>query len=124
MKAENLKSRAKEEFDLDMQLQTFGDNETFDFHAAREEVRILKEKIRALGAVNFAAFDEYKSEKERLDFVNAQRKDLVESEQTPCRRSKKSTRRPSISSSELSPKSVRISFPRSRVSLMKAMNVI
>ncbi len=82
MKAENLKSRAKEEFDLDLQLQTFQDNETFDFHAAREEVRTLKEKLRALGAVNFAAFDEYKSEKERLDFVNAQRKDLVESEQT------------------------------------------
>lgn len=82
MKGENLKSRAMEEFDLDLQLQTFEDNETFDFHAAREEVRTLKEKIRALGPVNFAAFDEYKSEKERLDFVNAQRKDLVDSEQT------------------------------------------
>jgi chromosome segregation protein len=82
MKAENLKVRAKEEFDLELELQTFEDNETFDFHAAREEVRMLKEKIRALGPVNFAAFDEYKSEKERLDFVNAQKKDLVESEQT------------------------------------------
>ena len=82
MKGENLKARAKEEFDLDLQLQTFDDNESFDFHAAREEVRVLKEKIRALGPVNFAAFDEYKSEKERLDFVNAQKKDLVESEQT------------------------------------------
>ncbi|MEK6756540.1 MAG: chromosome segregation protein SMC [Bacteroidota bacterium] len=82
MKAENLKARAKEEFELDLQLQQYEDGETFDFHAAREEIRTLKEKIRALGAVNFAAFDEYKSEKERLDFVNAQRKDLVESEQT------------------------------------------
>ena len=82
MKAENLKERAKAEFDLELELRTFEDNETFDFHAAREEVRTLKEKIRALGPVNFAAFDEYKSEKERLDFVNAQKKDLVESEQT------------------------------------------
>lgn len=82
MKGENLKSRAKEEFDLDLQLQTFEDNDTFDFSAAREEARTLKEKIRALGPVNFAAFDEYKSEKERLDFVNAQKKDLVESEHT------------------------------------------
>lgn len=82
MRAENLKSRAKEEFDLDLELQTFEDNETFDFHVVREEVRTLKEKIRALGPVNFAAFDEYKSEKERLDFVNAQRKDLVDSEHT------------------------------------------
>jgi len=82
MRTENLRSRAKEEFEMDLQLQSFDDNETFDFHAAREQVRTLKEKIRSLGPVNFAAFDEYKSEKERLDFVNAQRKDLVESEQT------------------------------------------
>ena len=82
MRAENLKVRAKEEFELELQLQEFADNESFDFHAAREQARTLKEKIRALGPVNFAAFDEYKSEKERLDFVNAQRKDLVESEQT------------------------------------------
>lgn len=82
MKAENLTSRAKEEFELDLQLQSFEDNEAFDFHTAREEVRTLKEKIRSLGPVNFAAFDEYKSEKERLDFVNAQKTDLVESEQT------------------------------------------
>jgi chromosome segregation protein len=82
MRAENLKTRAKEEFELELQLQSFDDNETFDFHGAREQVRTLKEKIRTLGPVNFAAFDEYKSEKERLDFVNAQRKDLFDSEQT------------------------------------------
>lgn len=82
MKAGNLKQRAQEEFELELELQTFDDNESFDFHAAREEVRGLKEKIRALGAVNFAAFDEYKSEKERLDFVNTQKNDLVEAEKT------------------------------------------
>jgi chromosome segregation protein len=32
--------------------------------------------------VNFAAFDEYKSEKERLDFMSAQRDDLEQSEKT------------------------------------------
>ena len=82
MKAENLKQRAKEEFEMELEVQTFDDNEEFDFHAAREEVRGLKEKIRTLGPVNFAAFDEYKSEKERLDFVNAQKNDLIESEKT------------------------------------------
>lgn len=82
MKAEGLKTRAREEFDVDLQLESFEDLETFDFAAAREAVRSLKEKLRALGAVNFAAFDEYKSEKERLDFVNAQRTDLEESEKT------------------------------------------
>jgi len=82
MKAENLKTRAADEFDLELVLEEFEDNETYDFTAAREEARTLKEKLRALGAVNFAAFDEYKSEKERLDFVNTQKTDLEESERT------------------------------------------
>jgi len=82
MKAEGLRTRAKEEFEMDLQPQVFNDADTFDVASAREEVRTLKEKLRSLGPVNFAAFDEYKSEKERLDFVNAQKKDLEESEQT------------------------------------------
>ncbi len=82
MKAESLKARAKEEFDLELTLQEFPDNERYDFAAAREEIRTTKEKIRNLGPVNFAAFEEYKSEKERLDFVLAQRNDLMESEKT------------------------------------------
>lgn len=82
VKAENLKTRAKEDFDLDLQAQEFPDDERFDFVAAREEVLALKSKIHALGAVNFAAFDEYRSEKERLDFMCAQRDDLEQSEKT------------------------------------------
>ncbi|MGB2868501.1 MAG: chromosome segregation protein SMC [Bacteroidota bacterium] len=82
MKAENLKSRAKDELDLELQLKEYPDGDQYDFNTAREEVRVLKDKIRNLGAVNFAAFDEYKSEKERLDFVVAQRDDLQESEKT------------------------------------------
>ncbi|MCI0707529.1 MAG: chromosome segregation protein SMC [Ignavibacteriae bacterium] len=82
MKAEGIKQRAKEEFEVELELQEFPDNEQYDFSAARESVRELKDKIRHLGPVNFAAFEEYKSEKERLDFVNAQRGDLEESEKT------------------------------------------
>lgn len=82
MKSDNLKARAKEEFEFELQMELFEDNDSFDFTAAREEIRTLKEKLRGLGAVNFAAFDEYKSEKERLDFVNAQKTDLEESEKT------------------------------------------
>ena len=82
MKGENLKFRAKEEFEFDLVVEPFEDNEQFDFTAAREEARTIKEKLHALGAVNFEAFDEYKSEKERLDFVNTQKDDLEESERT------------------------------------------
>ena len=82
MKGENLKSRAKEGFGLELEVKEYSDAEQFDFVAAREEIQKLKEKIHNLGPVNFAAFDEYKSEKERLDFVTAQRDDLVEAEKT------------------------------------------
>ena len=54
MKAENLKARAKEDFDIDILLQEFSDANQYDFTAAREEVHRLKEKVNALGAVNFA----------------------------------------------------------------------
>ncbi len=82
MKSENLVARAEEEFSLDLTVQEVPHAESFDFNAAMDTVRTLKEKIKGLGPVNFAAFDEYKSEKERLDFVIAQRDDLVQSEKT------------------------------------------
>ena len=82
MRAENLRTRAKEDFDLDLAVREFPEAETFDIVVAREEVQKIKEKVHALGAVNFAAFDEFTSEKERLDFVTAQRNDLLESEKT------------------------------------------
>ncbi len=82
MKSENLKLRAKEDFDIDIQPQEFPDANQFDFAATRNEIHKLKENINILGAVNFAAFDEYKSEKERLDFISVQRDDLERSEKT------------------------------------------
>lgn len=80
MKAEALKARAREEFEIDLDTYTMQDDRDFDVAAAREEVRQLKEKLRAMGPVNFAAFEEYKSEKERLDNVLLQRDDLVQAE--------------------------------------------
>ena len=80
MKSDALKSRAKEEFKIELEAQTIQSDESFDFNVKREEVRQLKEKLRAMAPVNFAAFDEYKSEKERLDNVVMQRDDLIEAE--------------------------------------------
>jgi chromosome segregation protein len=80
--AQNLLMRAKEELELALELKEYPPEDTFDIEAAREEVRQLKEKIRSLGAVNFAAFDEFQKEKERHDFIVSQRDDLVEAEKT------------------------------------------
>jgi len=82
MKAENIKAIAKEEFDLDLELKEYPEGDTFNFGDARDQVRLLKGKIRAMGPVNLLAFSEYQSEKERLDFLTMQRADLLEAEKT------------------------------------------
>ncbi len=82
MKAENLKSRAKEDFHFILKALQYDPQDGYDINTERERQQDLKNKVQALGAVNFAAFDEYKSEKERLDFMSAQLDDLEQSEKT------------------------------------------
>ncbi len=79
---EHLRMRAKEEFDVDLALKTYPEDEWVDFAQLREEIRTLKERVRVLGAINFAAFDEFTSESERLAFLTQQRDDLIEAEKT------------------------------------------
>jgi chromosome segregation protein len=79
---EHVRLRAKEEFELDLELKTYPDGEFVDFAQLREEVKHLKERIRILGAINFAAFDEFTTESERYQFLTQQRDDLNEAEQT------------------------------------------
>nr|WP_300005381.1 AAA family ATPase [Tissierella sp.] len=45
----------------------------------RKDINILKEKIKKIGNVNLGALEEYKEVKERLDFMQTQSKDLIES---------------------------------------------
>jgi len=79
---DHLISRAKEEFELELSLKTYPEDEWVDFAKLRDEVKNLKERIRILGAINFAAFDEFTTESERLTFLTQQRDDLIEAEQT------------------------------------------
>jgi chromosome segregation protein len=79
---EHVKLRAKEEFELDLQLKTYPEDEFVDFAQLRDEVKNLKDRIRILGAINFAAFDEFTAESERLQFLSQQRDDLIEAEKT------------------------------------------
>lgn len=79
---EHLVRRAQDEFEIVLQLKSYPEDEWVDFAHLREEVRNLKERIRILGAINFAAFDEFNSESERLNFLSQQRDDLLEAEKT------------------------------------------
>lgn len=82
MRSENIVARAQQEFDYALVVKEFLPEEQIQLEQAREEVQEIKDKIRSLGAVNFAAFDEYKTEKERFEFISHQRDDLIESEKT------------------------------------------
>ena len=54
----------------------------FDAPAARKKVRELKSSIRSLGSINELALESYEEEKERFEFMSAQREDLEKAEQS------------------------------------------
>ncbi len=54
----------------------------FDESDAQSEVKSLRGTINALGDVNPLALEEYEEEKERLDFLQEQKTDLEEAEET------------------------------------------
>jgi chromosome segregation protein len=81
-RAEHLVNRAREEFDLGLMLKSYPESEFVDFAQLRDEIQGLKDKVKSLGNINFAAFEEYTAEKQRLEFMGAQRQDLLEAEKT------------------------------------------
>ena len=81
-KAEHLRARALEEFEFTLELKRYPEDEFVDFAALRDEIQALREKTKALGNINFAAYEEYTEEKKRFEFLTTQRKDLLEAEKT------------------------------------------
>jgi chromosome segregation protein len=80
IKKNNLLEHINEEYSLTLEKKIFDDNSSYDFEINKKEVHELRQKIRNLGPINLLAYSEYEEEKERLDFLNQQRDDLVESE--------------------------------------------
>ncbi len=81
----SLAERAAEEFNLDLAQQTKGSMnlpDDFDTASARERVNYLRGRLDSFGPVNLVAFSEYSEEKQRYDFLVAQRGDLLEAEKT------------------------------------------
>jgi chromosome segregation protein len=92
------RERASEEFQLDFSQENItsesleeaakADNALlfedgkFEIGRLRSEVKSLKEQIKSIGTVNPLAAEEYDRENERLQFLEAQLKDLQESERT------------------------------------------
>jgi len=80
IKKNNLIEHINEEYSLKIERKKFDDNESFDFETHKAEVHDLRQKIRNLGPINLLAYSEFEEERERLEFLNKQRDDLVESE--------------------------------------------
>jgi chromosome segregation protein len=80
MKIENIKEHLKENYSLPLELKAFDDNETFDFEARTDQVQQLKTQIKNLGPINLLAYSEFEEERARMEFLQKQRNDLLESE--------------------------------------------
>ena len=80
IKKNNLIEHINEEYSIKIERKKFDDNDTFDFNLHKEEVHELRQKIRNLGPINLLAYSEFEEERDRLEFLNKQRDDLVESE--------------------------------------------
>jgi chromosome segregation protein len=76
----NLLENIKENYSLSLESKSFEDLDSFDFDQRTEEVHSMKQQVRNLGPINLLAYSEYEEEKERFDFLNKQRNDLIESE--------------------------------------------
>jgi chromosome segregation protein len=83
--ARGIVERAQEEFNFDIpqhSVESMNIPADFDIGAARERVNYLRGRIESFGPVNLVAFTEYTEEKQRYDFLVAQRTDLFEAEKT------------------------------------------
>ena len=80
IKKNNLLEHINEEYSIKIERKKFDDNDSFEFEPRKEEVHDLRQKIRNLGPINLLAYSEFEEERDRLEFLNKQRDDLVESE--------------------------------------------
>jgi chromosome segregation protein len=78
MNRANLVEQMQENYEVD--LKKHPAPEKIDEAASVSRINDLKQKIRAMGPVNMLALKDYKTEKERLDFLLAQKADLLEAE--------------------------------------------
>ena len=75
MRLQNLSERIKEEYDLELKRESM--DEELDVQSTRERVEQIRERLKSMGPVNLLALKEYEQEKERLDFLETQRADLL-----------------------------------------------
>lgn len=76
IRLESLQTRMKQEFEHALQREAI--DEAFDIEQSRQRIEELRNKLKEMGPVNLLALKEYEQEKERLDFLQTQREDLMQ----------------------------------------------
>ncbi len=80
VRTDNLAAQVLDSYSLKLELKIFEDLAEFDFKSRTDEVTGYKSQVKNLGPVNLLAYSEYEEEKQRLDFLQKQRDDLINSE--------------------------------------------
>lgn len=83
MRAEAMVARAKEELEVDLQTREFEEEGTETLMGdLREQLRQIKGRIKMLGTVNLLAYEEWREENTRYEFLRTQSEDLRNAEKT------------------------------------------
>jgi chromosome segregation protein len=78
-KAEGMAQRGREELEIEVTLKEFADADV-QMGELRERLRQLKGRIKMLGTVNLLAYEEWREESERYEFLKKQSEDLYNAE--------------------------------------------
>lgn len=82
-RAANVKDKIWEEYQVDLEKLDLEETPLAEeMVPPREELEVLKEKLKSIGPVNLLALEEFQAAKERLDFLQNQVKDLTEAKET------------------------------------------
>lgn len=79
----NISEKTKQEWGVNLEeVSNLSEEDLTQLPSFSDRLTQLKEKIRTFGAVNLLALEDYKKEKERLDFLKKQVEDLSSAKQT------------------------------------------
>lgn len=78
----NFLERLSEGYHMTYEFALEQHNEEINIVEARQEVALLRNKIKALGNINFDAIEEYESVSTRYESMNSQRLDLIQAQDT------------------------------------------
>ncbi|MCG3155680.1 MAG: Chromosome partition protein Smc [bacterium] len=84
MQRANLLKHAQENYEVDLAQYATANppaaDQEFDATATAERVNWLRNRLKSMGPVNMLALTDYEKEKERFDFLTAQKEDLIKAE--------------------------------------------